>query len=89
MSGGPVEGSGSGGPVAEGGAVPEDLLAQALRAKAGRGAPDPAPSAAAGTAVVDPGDTPAAPRVPGYWILLLALLLGLATGAVMGLITLL
>lgn len=72
-----------------GGEDPEALLAQALRAKAGQGGPNVEPPGAAGTAIAHPGDIPAAAQVPVLWVLLLALVLGLATGAVIGLLTLL
>lgn len=66
---------------------PEALLAQALRAKAGREGADLLP--AAGTSAL-PAPVEEAPEpLPVRWLLLLALTLGLAAGAVAGLLTLL
>lgn len=65
---------------------PEDLLAQALRAKAAQNSgamPGPAASAATTEVPESPG------RLATGWILLVAALLGLAAGAVIGLLTLL
>lgn len=69
---------------------PEQLLAEALRARAGRANSDTGPirntSTAAGDSV---SEDPATTVVPVRWLFLLAGLLGLATGAVIGLLTLL
>lgn len=69
---------------------PEQLLAEALRAQAGRANSDTSPI---GNTFVRSGDRvaedPTTTVVPVGWLLLLAGLLGLATGAVIGLLTLL
>lgn len=69
------------------GVGPERLLSAALRAEAGRRGVDTAALEAADTAPVAAG-TSAAPPIAAGWVLLLAILLGLAAGAVIALLTL-
>ena len=64
--------------MSESSGKPERVLSEALRAQS-RSAPD------AGVA----GAGASAPGLPARWILLLALMLGLATGSVVGLLSLL
>lgn len=75
----------------------EEMLAQALYAQAGLDMSLPHPTkpaeeaASPEDAVRAPGpndDAPEKPPLPAHWVLLLALLLGLAAGAVVGLLSL-
>ncbi|MFC7618253.1 hypothetical protein ACFQV2_37620 [Actinokineospora soli] len=79
---------------------PERLLAEALRAQAAQAprADAPEPALLSGTDLFPGGDLPPRPvevterlvpePTPALWVLAVALLLGLAAGAVVGLLTL-
>lgn len=69
----------------------EQVLAQALRAQAGLDISVPVGAAASEGVAPEPGadgGAPEKPPLPTRWVLLLALLLGLAAGAVVGLLSL-